>query len=504
MDAALAQSGQLNLKGYREELQEMAKALQNETGVAEGEWIGVLTRLTQFGARRDDIKGSAEAVKNLAGVLGGDLQSAALMVGKALQGEFASFSRLGIEIDQHATQAEKLEKLYGALSRMGGGQLAAANDTLAGSFKVLKNGFTDFLQLNGRVMAGGTLLKDVMYGLGTSMSWVSDKLSPPIAKTKQLKDSTEALTGAMISSEERARAQATAFDQIKESISGADTQLQKYLGTLKAEEGRKQNELDAKHNLAKAKIDADLKAGRITPAQAAVAKAAAEESHARASADLKKGTLKKEGQWVTEEVETERQKIRTADVEAGEAKRKREAAENMLNARGRIMKRFGADSKELAEFDALYGQPNPTAIAKLRDEDQAATERASKTRETSGSRIDKLRGDQGRIDADVNSLETIESLNSRRRAIERGGAVIPRQGVAPTIAANTAPGADPSAALETYQKQAAHWKSVADKLSRIVNISTAQAKQLDIATANDAALESRISMLEFQIQNGRR
>jgi hypothetical protein len=131
LDSALARSGQLTDE-YRAKLAEMASELQKSTGKDDDEWLGVLTKLTQFGANSSNIDGAAEAVKNLAGILDGDLQSASMMVSKALQGQFDLFGRYGLRVAETGTQTQKLNQLFEQLAKRGGGQLEAQMQTISG------------------------------------------------------------------------------------------------------------------------------------------------------------------------------------------------------------------------------------------------------------------------------------------------------------------------------------------------------------------------------------
>ena len=106
----------------------------------------------------------ADAVKNLAGIVNGDLQTAALMVGKALQGNFTAFGRLGIAVDQNATQAKKLEQLYRELAERGGGQLEARAKTLVGQWRGMKLAFSDLMEGLGSIIANsGAVQKALVF-----------------------------------------------------------------------------------------------------------------------------------------------------------------------------------------------------------------------------------------------------------------------------------------------------------------------------------------------------
>lgn len=171
MDAALAQQGQLTDEN-REKYQGLASELQKLTGIADDEWAGVLARLTQFGSDPASIGMDADAVKNLAGILGGDLQTAALAIGKAIQGNFSAFSRWGIVVDENASQAKKLNQLYNELAQRGGGQLEARSRTLAGQWQATKNAGGDLMEALGGLIARSGVLQSITGGLANVFeSW---------------------------------------------------------------------------------------------------------------------------------------------------------------------------------------------------------------------------------------------------------------------------------------------------------------------------------------------
>jgi biopolymer transport protein ExbB/TolQ len=214
LDAALAQSGQLT-DDYREQLQDLAGELQKTTGVADDEWIGVLTRLVQFGSDPKTIGMDVEAVKNLAGLLGGDVTQAANLVARALQGNFQMFSRLGIQIDENASQAEKLGKVYQELALRGGGQLAAVNQTLSGQFKSLGNNISDFFEAIGRGIAKTGILQTVIYGFSESARFLASVLGGVVPKVAELENAAKRTKQTLDGGADSANTYAGRLDEIK-------------------------------------------------------------------------------------------------------------------------------------------------------------------------------------------------------------------------------------------------------------------------------------------------
>jgi hypothetical protein len=137
LDTALAQNGLLTDE-LRESYQKLASQLSETTAIASADWMTVLGTLTKFGTASEEITRTAEAVKNLAGFLGGDITTAAFMVGKAVQGQFSAFTRIGFHFDETMSKGEKLESLFTQLAQRGGGQLEARANTLSGQLAGLK------------------------------------------------------------------------------------------------------------------------------------------------------------------------------------------------------------------------------------------------------------------------------------------------------------------------------------------------------------------------------
>ncbi|MFN7140247.1 MAG: phage tail tape measure C-terminal domain-containing protein, partial [Limisphaerales bacterium] len=154
LNGTLRASGQYT-EGYSKDIQDLASALQDVTTYGDEAIIGVSTMLVSFGARRSEIPKFTEAVLNLATGLGIDLNSAAMMVGKALAGEFGTFSRFGFHIDENASKAEQLDSIMLQLEQRFGGLARASADTLGGALEKTKNSIGDLKELIGEFILTG-------------------------------------------------------------------------------------------------------------------------------------------------------------------------------------------------------------------------------------------------------------------------------------------------------------------------------------------------------------
>jgi hypothetical protein len=124
-----------------------------------------------------DQKGIDQAVKGAAGlasVLKIDLQSATMMVAKAMEGNFAALGRYGIKIADVGTLEEKRAAL---LDKLGSFYKRAEGDvnTFGGSITQLSKSFSEFKEAIGRVILGSEILNTTIKFLSKTMADVTDK-----------------------------------------------------------------------------------------------------------------------------------------------------------------------------------------------------------------------------------------------------------------------------------------------------------------------------------------
>lgn len=250
LDAALAQAGQLS-EPVRENFQQLAETLEDLTNIPNEKWLSVLTRLTQFGAKPDNIEQYADAVKNLAGIMNGDVQGAAEVFSKAMQGSFELLSRYGIHVDASKTKTEQLKEVMEQLALRGGGQLEARANTLNGSLNRLKNGASDLLKGFGSLVFGSDAVQNTLGRFADALSAMGRDLGNPIERLRGLTNaavsSAEALDESALSSDKLASSQSLLASAMSEVDAGIDRQIQKadeqFRHDLDMLEKRKQLEL---------------------------------------------------------------------------------------------------------------------------------------------------------------------------------------------------------------------------------------------------------------------
>lgn len=139
---AMISTGYYTEKTY-EELKEYAKSLQDVTRYGDETIIGVEAMLQTFKLEKDELKLATLATLDLAAATGQDLQSAAILMGKAAVGEIGTLSRYGIIIDKAKFAAEGFSVVLDEINTEFGGQAQAQAETFTGRLDQMKNTFGD-------------------------------------------------------------------------------------------------------------------------------------------------------------------------------------------------------------------------------------------------------------------------------------------------------------------------------------------------------------------------
>lgn len=140
LNGTLRASGQFT-EEYSQALQDAASVFQDLTGVQDDMVNSVQGTLIAFGAQRDQMARLTRAALDLARGLGQDAPAAALSLGKVLEGETGTLGRYGFQIDDTASNAEKLEQVLAQVERRFGGLANATGRTA--ELNRLKNAFGD-------------------------------------------------------------------------------------------------------------------------------------------------------------------------------------------------------------------------------------------------------------------------------------------------------------------------------------------------------------------------
>lgn len=122
---------------------EYASELQNATIYGDEQIQSIQTLLLQMTSlSQDGIDRATRGTLGLASALGMDLNAAALLVQKAMAGQFATLSRYGIVLDENLSAEEKKAQLLEKLDVLYG-RATAATETFSGRIAQLKNAWGD-------------------------------------------------------------------------------------------------------------------------------------------------------------------------------------------------------------------------------------------------------------------------------------------------------------------------------------------------------------------------
>lgn len=360
LDAALARSGQLT-DDYRTKIAELAGELAKTTGIDDDEWIGVITRLTQFGATSGNINAATEAVKNLAGVMDGNLQGASEAISKALQGNYSAFGRLGISVSETGTQAQKLDDLFRQIADRGGGQLEARMQTLSGKTTALWNNVKDITKGIGGWIASTGILQTALEATSNVAGWFAEKLEKIPDKLKGLTNAQNTATASMEAQAAAAAKLRTELDAINKANEIADRRQ-------KAMASNRDQVLQSNKALELAQLEEFAAKNKWTPTQLA-----------RGRRDLDVRYLGWETRNKKEDLETERQNLlyrqygdadRIRNMQAQvkkdreDAKFDKEVAGPRFAERAQIMKKIAAIKEEMSKhtWDDVVLEPGIAGV----------------------------------------------------------------------------------------------------------------------------------------------
>ena len=159
LNVALEQTG-IYSEQTSKDFQNLATQIQNTTRYSDDQAMSLMTTLQNLGQfTKEGLQKATKASVELASAMKIDLESAALLVGKAATGNVTAFQRMGIEIKKGATDAETFANTLEALSRFQG---ASAKDaqTLGGSFANLGNQVGEATETIGFFIADILKLKE--------------------------------------------------------------------------------------------------------------------------------------------------------------------------------------------------------------------------------------------------------------------------------------------------------------------------------------------------------
>lgn len=287
LDSALDKAGQAT-EEYRDKLKDLAGEMEVTAGISDSALLKSLGTLTRMGMRPDEVDGYAEALKNLSALMGGNVEQAAMMLGRAMNGNFETFGKMGF-------QAKSTEELFRQLAERGGGLAEARMKTLEGQAQNVANALQDLgesaatagAELTARltgakagewVEAFAMTLRDVGRGLEVAATKTADFFTGTKSKADEarpaLARTTEEIQKAAQAARDAANAEKEWAGSIDEVVDALDRRARREAAMA-----------DASLALDLANIDAAEASGTTTPEQAAADRAAAQRKAAAAALD---------------------------------------------------------------------------------------------------------------------------------------------------------------------------------------------------------------------------
>lgn len=161
-------------------LRDLAGAIQKKTAADADDIIGMQSRLVQSGLEEDQIKSLTPLVVDLSRKMGVDLDTAAKVVAKSVDGSAGALKKMNINIDDAKLAVDPFTATMEALNGTVGGFAEEEGATFSGQLERLKNQLGDLTEGAGK----GAI--SVVSGLADAAGGVSEKLStmnPAIAET---------------------------------------------------------------------------------------------------------------------------------------------------------------------------------------------------------------------------------------------------------------------------------------------------------------------------------
>ncbi|HEX3073284.1 MAG TPA: hypothetical protein VHP30_06690 [Ignavibacteriales bacterium] len=161
LSSSLQQAGNYTNEAYQS-LLNYASQLQQATVYSNGQYISVMAQYQAMGLTTEQTKEAALQTANLASLMGGDLNSAAVVMKDLFNGNTDSISKYVSGIDETAVKSGNLDQIMQELNGHIGGQAEAFANTSAGSMMQMNNAIGDMQRNIGTILSNGLgpLIKD--------------------------------------------------------------------------------------------------------------------------------------------------------------------------------------------------------------------------------------------------------------------------------------------------------------------------------------------------------
>jgi hypothetical protein len=142
---------------------DFADEMQNLTGITAESTLSVGKLLTSLtGLSGDELQNATKSIMDLSIVMGIDMDTAARMFAKSVNGSGEAFKKFGIEVEDGSDKAERTANTIDALNARFGGSAQAQAKTYAGALKIVKQSFGEVTEEVGNAIVENKAILAVM------------------------------------------------------------------------------------------------------------------------------------------------------------------------------------------------------------------------------------------------------------------------------------------------------------------------------------------------------
>lgn len=206
LDNTISNSAKLTDKS-REAFEKQSKAIQNMTVVDDEAVISVQSMLGQFGLAEDQITSLTPLVVDLSRKMGIDMDAAAKMVGKSVDGSTTALKKAGITVDEAAFKNDHFTATMDALSSKVGGFAQSEGATFSGQMAILKNQAADLSEgIGSGVVSAVSSLLGPLTGAGAGMGGLDESTQRAIGSAATYATGITILAGGLTFATGKAKA----------------------------------------------------------------------------------------------------------------------------------------------------------------------------------------------------------------------------------------------------------------------------------------------------------
>jgi len=176
LTSSLARSGNLAATSATE-FTEFADSLERTSRFSDDAALSaaaLLENITQLDSQ--GLQQATQAAADLAAAMGLDLETAASLVGKAINGNTGALNRYGIEVQKGATDSQTLANVLETLNSRFGGSAASQVQTYAGSVDIMGKAWEDVTKVIGNAIVENKTVTVAVQQISLALQQFSDYL----------------------------------------------------------------------------------------------------------------------------------------------------------------------------------------------------------------------------------------------------------------------------------------------------------------------------------------